>query len=51
MNYPRESKAMEGVHRWFVIHRIITELHQGEVRFESEYGKGTRFIINLPVAK
>ena len=35
----------------FVIHRIITELHQGEVRFESEYGKGTRFIINLPVAK
>ena len=35
----------------FVIHRIITELHQGEVRFESEYGKGTRFIINLPVAR
>ncbi len=35
----------------FVIHRIITELHQGEIRFESEYGKGTRFIINLPVAK
>ncbi len=35
----------------FVIRRIITELHQGEIRFESEYAKGTRFIINLPVAK
>ena len=35
----------------FVIQRIITELHRGRIQFESEYGKGTKFIIELPVAK
>ena len=35
----------------FVIQRIITQIHRGRIRFESDYGKGTRFILELPVAK
>ena len=34
----------------FVIQRIITQLHQGRISFESEYARGTRFILELPVA-
>jgi len=26
-------------------------MHQGKIRFDSEYGKGTRFILDLPVAR
>ena len=29
----------------------IVDLHKGEIHVESEYGKGTRFIISLPVIK
>ncbi|MFC1658354.1 ATP-binding protein [Candidatus Omnitrophota bacterium] len=35
----------------FVIQRIITQMHQGRIQFDSEYGKGTKFILELPVAK
>jgi len=35
----------------FVIQRIINQIHQGEIKFESEYGKGTRFILDLPLVK
>lgn len=33
----------------YVIRRIITEMHNGRIHFESEYQRGTRFIIELPV--
>lgn len=29
----------------------IIDLHEGEIRAESEYGKGTKFIITLPIIK
>ena len=29
----------------------MVELHQGEIRVDSEYGKGTTFTIKLPVIK
>lgn len=32
----------------YVIQRIINEFHHGRIRFESAYGQGTRFIIELP---
>ena len=35
----------------YVIRRIITDTHKGKVAFESEYKVGTRFIIELPIAK
>jgi signal transduction histidine kinase len=35
----------------FVIQRIVTQMHQGKIHFESEQGKGTRFILELPIAK
>ena len=31
--------------------RKIVELHKGEIRVESDYGKGTSFIISLPIIK
>lgn len=34
----------------YVIHRIIVDMHKGKVYFESEYKKGTRFFIDLPIA-
>jgi len=35
----------------YVIKRIITEMHKGQISFESDYKVGTRFIIQLPIAK
>jgi len=35
----------------YVIKRIITETHKGQVSFESDYKVGTRFIIELPIAQ
>ncbi len=35
----------------YVIRRIITDLHKGKIAFESEYKFGTRFILELPIAK
>ena len=29
----------------------IIDLHKGEIRVDSEYGKGTTFVISLPVIK
>jgi two-component system phosphate regulon sensor histidine kinase PhoR len=29
----------------------IVDLHSGEIKIESEYGKGTKFTIKLPVIK
>ncbi|MDD4910188.1 MAG: ATP-binding protein [Candidatus Omnitrophica bacterium] len=34
----------------YVIRRIISEMHKGSVEVESEHGKGTKFIIHLPLA-
>lgn len=35
----------------YVIRRIITDTHKGKISFESQYKVGTRFILELPVAK
>lgn len=35
----------------YVIRRIITDSHKGKVSFESQYKVGTRFIVELPIAK
>ena len=35
----------------YVIKRIITDIHKGKIAFESEYKIGTRFIMELPIAK
>jgi len=35
----------------YVIRRIITEIHKGKISFESEYKAGTKFILELPIAK
>lgn len=35
----------------YVIRRIITDSHKGKVSFESQYKVGTRFILELPLAK
>ncbi len=32
-----------------ITHRIVTERHSGSIRCESAVGKGTRFIIRLPI--
>ena len=35
----------------YVIKRIITDSHQGRITFESQYKVGTRFFVELPIAK
>ncbi|MDD2689039.1 MAG: ATP-binding protein [Candidatus Omnitrophica bacterium] len=35
----------------YVIRRIITDTHKGQIAFETEYQAGTKFIIDLPVTK
>ena len=35
----------------YVIRRIITDTHKGKIVFESKFKEGTRFILELPVAK
>jgi len=35
----------------YVIRRIISDMHKGKISFESEYKVGTRFILELPLAK
>lgn len=35
----------------YVIRRIITDTHQGKISFESRHKVGTRFILELPLAK
>jgi signal transduction histidine kinase len=35
----------------YVIRRIITETHKGKISFDSQYKVGTRFILELPLAK
>ncbi len=35
----------------YVIRRIITDTHKGQIAFESEYQVGTKFIIDLPTTK
>ncbi len=32
-----------------IAHRVVTDLHQGKIYFETEQNKGTTFIIELPV--
>jgi len=31
-----------------IAHSVVVDKHQGSIRFESEDGKGTTFIIRLP---
>jgi signal transduction histidine kinase len=35
----------------YVVRRIITDMHKGKITFESDYKLGTRFILELPIAK
>lgn len=34
----------------FIAHRVVVKEHGGDIRFETETGQGTTFIITLPVA-
>jgi len=34
-----------------ITHRIVTERHGGTIRFDSTVGKGTRFVVRLPVVR
>ncbi len=42
-------KNEEGTGLGLPIAKAITEIHQGNISVKSEFGKGTTFIINLPV--
>ncbi len=44
------SKSGSGIGA-YVVRRMIEENHQGRIRFESEYGQGTTFYIELPKKK
>jgi signal transduction histidine kinase len=35
----------------YVIRRILTDIHRGKLSFESQYNVGTRFILELPMAR
>ncbi|MFA4842684.1 MAG: ATP-binding protein [Candidatus Omnitrophota bacterium] len=35
----------------YVVRRVIEEFHKGKLSFTSTYGKGTTFIVELPIAK
>lgn len=35
----------------YVVRRVIEEFHKGKISFTSTYGKGTTFIVELPIAK
>jgi signal transduction histidine kinase len=35
----------------YVLRRVIEEFHKGKIWFESEYGQGTKFFLQLPVAQ
>jgi signal transduction histidine kinase len=35
----------------YVINKIITDTHKGKISFESDYGIGTRFTLELPAAE
>jgi signal transduction histidine kinase len=35
----------------YVVRRIITDTHKGKIALESDYKVGTRFILELPIAK
>jgi len=32
-----------------IVHSIVTERHGGSIRFETEPGRGTRFVVRLPI--
>jgi len=34
----------------YVIKKIIEDTHKGKISFESQYAKGTRFVVELPIA-
>lgn len=44
------SKTVSGIGS-YLAKKIICENHKGDMTFESEYGKGSKFIITLPVSK
>jgi two-component system, NtrC family, sensor kinase len=33
-----------------IAHNVVVDKHGGELRFETEMGKGTTFFIKLPIA-
>ncbi|MFA5145231.1 MAG: ATP-binding protein [Candidatus Omnitrophota bacterium] len=35
----------------YVIRRIISDMHKGRISFESEYKAGTKFLLELPIAR
>ena len=44
------SQKLGGNGLGLAIVKLITEIHSGEIQVESQVGKGTSFIVKIPVA-
>ncbi|MFA5353397.1 MAG: ATP-binding protein, partial [Thermodesulfovibrionales bacterium] len=46
---PAYTKRFQGTGLGLALTKKLVELHGGEIRVESEYGKGSRFIFSIPL--
>ncbi len=47
----KQTRIVSGTGLGLTIVKRIVESYHGKIKFESEYGKGTKFIVQLPIAK
>ncbi len=47
----KQTRIVSGTGLGLTIVKRIVESYHGKIKFESEYGKGTKFIVKLPIAK
>ncbi len=46
---PPYAKRYDGIGLGLILAKSLVEIHRGEIRAESEFGKGSRFIFRLPI--